>query len=474
MKNILFFGTVAVLLSAGTVKAQVNLQNTGTLYITGSPDILYVNGSFTNASTGALTNNGNLYVLQNLVNDQASMAIGTGTLFFNGTATQTFSGAQLFKTFNLVTNNTTGITLNNDLSVSGAHTFTAGVVTTSATPNYLMYEAGSSYSGDGDSKHVKGWVRKTGTTAFTFPLGNGTVERTIGTSSLSGASVFNAQYAGATTNTTNIASPLVTVDRYEYWVVNKVSGGTAKIDMNWNNSKITMPPYTLADIRVANYITGNWTQVGGTATGNVTTTGNISSNALASFGSFVLGSVSLALPVNLVQFSAYKNNENAVVNWTTTDEINVSHYEIQRSDDGLQFYVAGNVAANNLAVLQQYSFTDPKLLNEVTYYRLRSVDLDGSFKLSKIVTVRNSDAADKYMAIANPARSSIYVTTKNISGVFEYRINTLGGQTVQQGLLNIATAGTARIDLSPAVQNGLYILQVQKNGFNFTQKVWIE
>jgi len=474
MKSLTIFNTVILLLSACFTQAQVNMQNTGTLYITGSPDILYINGSLTNTSTGALTNNGSLYVLQNLANDQAAMAAGTGTLYLNGTATQTVSGAQLFKTNNLVTNNAAGFTLNNDLSVSGVHTFTAGIITTSATPNYLMYEAGSSYTGDGDTKHVKGWVRKTGTTAFTFPVGNGTVERTIGASSLSASSVFNALYAGATTNTGNVLSPLVTVDQYEYWMLNQQSGGTAVVNMNWDNSKITMPGYPLTNIRVANYIAGNWTQEGGSAAGNVPTTGTISSNSLASFGAFTFGSISYALPVNLVAFNAYNNNGNAVVNWTTADEVNLSHYEIQRSDDGMQFYTIGTVAARNLTDLQQYEFTDNKALNTVTYYRLLSVDIDGRTKLSKVVLVNDNDQTDKYMAVVNPARNSMRVTTRNLSGVFEYRINSLAGQIIQQGQLIITTAGTAEINLPSSIKNGLYILQVQKPGFNFSQKVWVE
>ena len=474
MKSLTVFSTAILLLGACSLQAQVNMQNTGTLYITGSPDILYINGSFTNTSTGALTNNGSLYVLQNLANDQAAMTAGTGTLYLDGTAMQTLSGTQLFKTNNLVTNNAAGFTLSNDLSVSGVHTFTAGVITTSATPNYLMYETGSSYTGDGDSKHVNGWVRKTGTTAFAFPVGNGTVERTIGISGLSASSVFNTLYAGATTNTGNVLSPLVTVDQYEYWMLNQVSGGSAVVNMNWDNSKITMPGYPLANIRVANYIAGNWTQEGGSAAGNITTTGSISSNSLASFGAFTLGSVSVALPVNLVAFNAYNNSGNAVVSWTTADEVNVSHYEIQRSDDGMQFYTVGTVAARNLTDLQQYEFTDNKVLNTVTYYRLVSVDIDGRTKLSKVVLVNDNDQTDKYMTVINPVRNNMRVTARNLSGMFEYRINTLAGQTVQQGQLIITTAGAAEINLLSSIKNGLYILQVQKPGFNFSQKVWIE
>ena len=474
MKNCKLFNTAVLLVCVCTMQAQVNLQNTGILYVSGSTDVLYINGSFTNASGAALTNNGSLHVQQNLVNGELAMAVGTGILYLNGTSIQAVGGTQVFKTFNLVTNNTAGITLNNDLSVSGVHAFTAGVIATSVTPNYLMYEAGSSYTGDGDARHVNGWVHKTGTTAFTFPLGNGTVERTIAVNNLSASSVFNASYAGATTNTGNLASPLVTVDANEYWIVNKVSGGTANIDMNWNNNKIAMPNYSLADIRVANYIAANWTQSGGSATGNTATTGTISSNTISSFGSFTLGSISFLLPVKLVQFNAYKNNDNVIVSWTTTDEINVSQYEAQRSDDGLLFYTIGTVAARNLSVLQQYEITDNKALNEITWYRLRSADMDGKTRLSNVVKISNRDFTGKYVTIGNPAHNSIQVTFKNVSGVFEYRINTLAGQTIQQGVVKIAAPGMYDIRLLPSVKNGLYILQLQKTGFSFSQKVIVQ
>ncbi len=463
--------SVVLLAGAATLQAQVDLQNTGILYITGSSDILYINGGFTNASGAALTNNGNLHVKQNLVNGQTGMAAGTGTLYLNGTSAQVVSGAQPFKTFNLVTNNTAGFTLNNDLSVSGVHTFTGGVVATSATPNYLIYEAGSSYTGDGDARHVNGWVRKSGSTAFAFPLGNGTVERPISISNLSASSVFNANYAGATTNLGNLVLPLKTVDPNEYWVVNRVSGGTANIDMSWNNSKVAMPNYAIADIRVANYIAGNWTSVGSGASGTTATTGNISASTLASFGSFTLGSVSFILPVNLVQFSASKNNGNAIINWTTTEEINVGYYEVQRSDDGIVFYTIGNVAARNQADLQQYQFTDIQPLKEQTYYRLRSVDIDGKTKLSKVVKISNLNMG-AYLTVANPVHNAIHVTAGNTRGVFEYRVNTLAGQTVRGGSINI-TGTVAEIPL-PAALKGVYILQIQKTGFNFVQKILVQ
>jgi len=465
---------VLALLSCG-LQAQ-DLQNTGTLYITGGTDILYITGGFTNASGSALTNNGHLYVGQTLTNGQSSMTVGAGTLHLNGASAQSVSGAQPFKTFNFVSNNSAGITLNNDLSVSGTHTFTSGIIASSATPNYLIYEAGSSYTGDGDAQHVSGWVRKIGSTAFVFPVGNNSVERVIGLSNLSVSSTFNASYAGATTNTGNIQSPLLTVNPAEYWQVNQVSGGSAQVAMNWDNGKVAFPPYVVADIRVANYIAAKWTSIGGSASGNVATTGTITSSSVSAFGSFVLGSLSAALPVELLDFSARRISGYNLVAWTTTGEINVQQYEVQRSDDGRNFYLAGALPARNLPSVQRYEWTDNKPMSNIAYYRLRSVDIDGQYKLSGIVTVyERTSSAGNYFAVANPVHGLLNISAGNMhSGNYEYHIITTGGQTLQAGRLFITNGGNYQVSLSSIIVHGVYIVEFRKEGFNYRQRVLVQ
>jgi hypothetical protein len=50
--------------------------------------------------------------------------------------------------------------------------------------------------------------------------------------------------------------------------------------------------------------------------------------------------------------------KNVAVNWTTANEINVSHFNIQRSSNGKDFINIGKVKANNKNY-NEYSFTDP-------------------------------------------------------------------------------------------------------------------
>src|SRR5689334_13151370 len=87
------------------INAQTNLYNSGTLTLSSSADVLYISGNFTNVSSASLTNNGQLYVLKDLDNSQASMTVATGKLYLNGSTAQTVSGSQPFKTYDFISDN---------------------------------------------------------------------------------------------------------------------------------------------------------------------------------------------------------------------------------------------------------------------------------------------------------------------------------------------------------------------------------
>ena len=467
-----FSVTVILLLSTVIAFAQ-GISNNGNLQIhTGANMTAFVN--FTNASTGALVNNGTFYLSANVTNNRASMSPGTGTTIFNGTSAQSVNGTEPFRVYNVTTNNSNGITLNNDLSVNAAHTFTAGLITSSSTPNYLIYENGATYSGSADNAHVNGWVRRTGSTNFIFPVGNATYLRPIAVNNLSVSSTFNAQYAGVTTNTGNVLPNLVTVDPYEYWFVNQVSGGTAQVDMNWNNSKVTFPNYMLASIRVAYYTGGMWTNVGGSATGNVATTGSITSPSVGSFGAFTFGSLNFSLPLNFLGISAKRKDNYSLVQWKTADEYNVDHFEVERKDSrNTSFFKIADVIANNRST-NNYQIEDHLPLDGTAFYRIRSVDRDGKYAYSKIVAV--SDIGDGSMAVINnPARNTIFISVNSVpKGNYVWQLIDVSGRIVDAGQLLLDGQSVIDIAVPAKATKGIYMVKVRNGVFEFADKVMIQ
>jgi hypothetical protein len=401
------------------------------------------------------------------------MAAGTGTLYLNGTSMQSISGSQMFKTYNLVTNNSAGITINNNLSVSGVHTYTNGLITTSATPNYMVYEAGSSYTGDDDTKHVYGWVKKFGSTNFVFPVGDATYERTVALTNLTASSEFNVRHNdGITPNYINLFAPIVLVDRDEYWTINKISGASARVVMNWDNSKIPVPQVLITGIRAGYYNGSFWTNIGGTGVGAVATTGTVTSNSVSAFNNnFTIASTSWVLPLDIISFTGARNGNYNRLKWTIGNEVNMLHYELQRSTDAINFTTINIQLPKNNNGTELYTYDDVAAMQNKTYYRLKCIDNNGEIKYSGIVIITaTQDGRKDFYVLKNPVSDRIDIYAGDlVKGTYNYTIANTAGQVVQSGKLDIKTQGVYTINLQAYLSKGMYMLVV-RNADNILQK----
>lgn len=94
--------------------------------------------------------------------------------------------------------------------------------------------------------------------------------------------------------------------------------------------------------------------------------------------------------------------------WKTANEQNVSHFEIERSIDGIRFITIGTKSANNQIQNTYTSIDDIAALqnNKKIYYRIKEVDIDGRGKQSaarliqtdsKSITVYPSFVTNSFM-----------------------------------------------------------------------------
>lgn len=457
-----------LLLGYSVTHAQV--QNTGRIHISGAADVLYISNAFTNANTATLTNNGQLHLLQGLTNNE-SMTVGTGTLYLSGSSNQSIAGSQPFRTNNLIINNSAGVTLNNNLHVSNTHTFTTGIITTSATPNYMVYESGSSHSGSGDNRHVNGWVKKIGSTDFAFPVGNGTVVRPVSLTNISASSEFNVRHNTVTPNTANMQSPIINVDGSEYWTINRVTGGNARVLMNWNHSKIAFPGYVVADIRAVYYNVSQWTNQGGTASGTISTTGTITSNVMSAFGNFTFGSISAVLPVHFLSINGKAEKSFNTISWKTAEEYNVHHYEIMRSADGTNFVTIGTVDAKNIAGTSSYAFDDKNPLDKA-WYRVKNVDIDGKSAYTSIILLSRSGDNNGLTLVNSIVDNIIYLKADGTNkDNYQYQVMNMSGQIVQKGQINIQQQRLIAINIDQKLSAGMYLLNIFNNTAKLQEKI---
>ena len=120
----------------------------------------------------------------------------------------------------------------------------------------------------------------------------------------------------------------------------------------------------------------------------------------------------VALPVELIAFDAVmKENKEVVLNWKTASETNACSYEIQRSDNAINFEALGSISAGtNENTISEYHYTDRQLLKGMSYYRLKQTDCNGKSVYSKIISVQISEL--KITVFPNPVQDELIVSFK--------------------------------------------------------------
>lgn len=164
------------------------------------------------------------------------------------------------------------------------------------------------------------------------------------------------------------------------------------------------------------------------------------------------------LPVTLVSFNTKKTEGQVSLTWATTSESNASHFEIERSADARHFETVGSVAVKGESTsMRNYSFLDTPVSSSIVYYRLKMIDVDGTFAFSEIRNVHFEGLTDLVRVYPNPASSFIKVDAPNARSVKIFN---------KMGRILHTTEGIvpARIDIS-GLSEGIYIVQViQRNG----------
>ena len=98
------------------------------------------------------------------------------------------------------------------------------------------------------------------------------------------------------------------------------------------------------------------------------------------------------LPIELVGFFAYNEDGYNKLSWITMSEIENESFIIERSENGKDWEVIGEIAgAGNSSYEITYDFRDKEYKATINYYRLTQVDYNGDFERSKIVSVDNRD-----------------------------------------------------------------------------------
>lgn len=170
----------------------------------------------------------------------------------------------------------------------------------------------------------------------------------------------------------------------------------------------------------------------------------------------------VALPVKLVSFTATAENDKARIEWKTTMELNVSHFEVERATDGIDFSKLLTLqSTGNENTGADYKGYDEEPLSGWNYYRLKTIDKDGSAAYSSIARLFFENVSQVSL-FPNPASATIALSMNaGRAGKDVYTIVDITGKKLMEKTV-ILERGTNRftIDVS-TLRAGTYILYMQ-------------
>ena len=173
------------------------------------------------------------------------------------------------------------------------------------------------------------------------------------------------------------------------------------------------------------------------------------------------------LPIELLSFEGHIDDREAKLTWETISELDNALFVIERSVDGGNFEVIGELpGAGNSQQLLSYNFSDKLPRSGVNYYRLKQIDYDGTFSYSDVIALQlkldvqiaaiypNPVDEDLYLNFATEAVGEVQISIFSVDGrlLFQNRWQAFAGVNEWQ----IATEN---------IQKGLYYIKVEQDGF---------
>lgn len=169
-----------------------------------------------------------------------------------------------------------------------------------------------------------------------------------------------------------------------------------------------------------------------------------------------------SLPLTLTGFKARKQGKDneVLISWTTTEEINVKNFELQYSADGVAFDGVINRQDAKNGISNSYSYLHTGIAKS-NYYRLKIVDKDGSTQLSPIVVVKGTASATPEISIyPNPLKGGQLFLRSNDVQQVKLDIYDVAGRLMKSAK---ATTLTSPVDVHE-LTTGIYTVRISYEG----------
>ena len=191
----------------------------------------------------------------------------------------------------------------------------------------------------------------------------------------------------------------------------------------------------------------------------------------------------LVLPVELTAFTSSVSENEVTLTWMTSNELNNSGFEIERSAEDRSSTVwtkIGNVSGHGtVTTLQNYSFTDRNLTSGKYKYRLKQIDFNGNFEyfnLNSEVVIgvpENFELSQNYPNPFNPSTKIEFQLPED--GIVNLSVYDNSGREVVTLVNEFKTAGYYSVNFSvtgsSSLSSGVYFYKITSDNKSITKKM---
>ena len=251
------------------------------------------------------------------------------------------------------------------------------------------------------------------------------------------------------------------------------SSGTISVRFNFSDYNGTAPNSTYSYAILYNATDGTFaTGTNQLISTNATVSGNIvsfpvtASNLPAGYYTIVW-SPTFLLPAELTSFTATRQNNGCLLQWSTAQETNSHHFEVQHGVDGMSFSAIGQVVAKgNSNLVSTYSFTDQYPAAGRNYYRLKIVDANGAATYSAVRLVDRGGAGlvtpDAYFNAG-----TLYITGLTATGAVTVRLFNAAGQLVK----SVQQPAAGAMSVSMELASGWYMAEITSGNKMYRKRI---
>ena len=194
------------------------------------------------------------------------------------------------------------------------------------------------------------------------------------------------------------------------------------------------------------------------------------------------------IPVELVLFSANVADNNVELHWQTATELNNSGFEIERASfnpkstiRNPKFEKIGFIPGFGTTTEPHlYSFIDSDLESGIYSYRLKQIDLDGSYEYSEVIEVQVNQPYEFVLEQNYPNPFNPNTTIEFRIANFEFvkvKVYDVLGNEVATLVNEELPAGNYDVEFSvaqdsrPAITSGVYFYQLKSVNYIETKKM---